>query len=112
MKRDIGDGLPMPRYMILALNGPTAAGESETEYNRWYDEVHLPELLAVDAVVSARRFRTVQSNTPYPYVATYEIETDDLAAVMAAMTSAMGQFPPEFDKANSANIVAVEITAA
>ncbi|WP_138921327.1 DUF4286 family protein [Novosphingobium pentaromativorans] len=100
----------MARYMILALNGPTQGDAAEAAFNRWYDETHLPELRAVEGIVSARRFRTLHGNTPYPYFAAYEVETDDLDAFMKTMMTSMGPFPPEFDKANSGNIVAMEIT--
>lgn len=100
----------MARYMILALNGPTDGSEAEAAFNRWYDEVHLPELRSVEGIVSTRRFKVMHSNTAWPYAAAYEVETDDLPATMAAMTAAMGSFPPEFDQAASANLVAIDIT--
>jgi hypothetical protein len=42
------------------------------EYHRWHDEVHLPEMLAVDGFVSARRFDTDGDS----FITLYEIDTD------------------------------------
>lgn len=100
----------MARYMVLALTGAKGGEDAEERFNTWYDETHLPELLAVDGVISARRFRVLQGSLPQPYAAAYEIETDDLPAVMKEMQGAMSEFPPEFDRDLSANLVAVEIT--
>jgi len=46
--------------MLLALNGPVAGEGKEEAYNKWYDEVHVPDLKAIAGVVSARRFKVMQ----------------------------------------------------
>ena len=46
----------MPRYLMLALNGPTAGEGDEEAFNKWYDEVHLPDFKAIDAIQVARRY--------------------------------------------------------
>ena len=96
----------MPKYLIVALNGPKD-GQEET-YNSWYNEVHVPDLLAVPGVVKARRYKTLHSNTKWPYVATYELETDDLQGTLAGMARAR-PFDPSFDRDNSGNVIAIEI---
>jgi hypothetical protein len=63
--------------------------DREREYNTWYDQVHLPELLALDGIVSARRLRPVDGEGPY--VAIYEIEGDDLQAILDNMIANAGQ---------------------
>ncbi len=97
----------MAKYLVLALNGPSE-GQDEA-YNRWYDEVHLPELLAVPGIVKATRYKIVQSNQPWPYVAAYEIETDDLKATLGAMQAGMGPFPDSFQRDGSGNILAMAL---
>ncbi|TZG27380.1 DUF4286 family protein [Sphingomonas montanisoli] len=96
----------MARYILLAMNGPTSPGE-DAAYNEWYNGTHVPDLLACEAVKSARRFKVVQQKgLNNPYVAAYDIETDDLAATLAQLP------PPDvpyFDLANSAHILAIEI---
>ena len=98
----------MARYILLAMNGPTSPGE-DAAYNAWYDEVHVPDLLACPAVKSARRFKAVQQKgLNNPYVALYEIETDDLQAVLAQLPA---PDVPFFDRSCSTSIVAIEMEA-
>jgi hypothetical protein len=95
--------------MLLALNGPTPDGD-EAVYNDWYDNVHVPDLEALDGVLSARRFKVLQGNgTSHPYLAAYEIETDDLGAVMNDMTNKLRPFDPNFDRSTSNFILAQAI---
>lgn len=105
----------MPRYLVLALNGPTLGEGDEEEYNRWYDEVHLPDLAAVDGILAARRYKVLRSNYPEeqatPYFAAYEIETDDLEKVFADMSTNPRPFSPVLDLSRSKNIVAIELNA-
>lgn len=96
----------MPRYLLLALNGPTAGEGDEETYNAWYRDIHLPDLLALDGIKSAERFKVVQSNTEWPYVAAYEIETDDLPRLLQDMTDKPQPFSPTFDRSKSAFVLA------
>lgn len=98
----------MTKYLLLALNGPTSP-EGEPAYNRWYDEIHVPDLLEVPGVTSAQRFKVVQGNVSWPYVAAYEIETDDLAEVLRVMETQPRPFDPSFDRSNSGHILAIAI---
>jgi hypothetical protein len=100
----------MARYVLIANNGPTDGEDDDADYNRWYDEVHVPDLLAVPGIHTARRFRVVMSRQDVPpYVALYEIETDDIDAVMAHMGSSIRPFPPTFDGEHSGFMVAVAL---
>jgi len=65
----------------------------EAEFNRWYSDQHLPDLMAVPGgFTAARRFRLAPeqrtgSKSPFPYMALYEIRGDiqeTFAAVDAA----------------------------
>ena len=78
----------MAKGIILVESYPSSP-EREQEYNTWYDEVHLGELMALDGFVSARRLRPVDGNGPY--VAIYEIEGDDLQAILNGMFSNAGR---------------------
>lgn len=72
--------------------------EHESEFNRWYDDVHLADLLRIPGVVSAKRARLsliqmtmagtelqlcdpARIGAKYSYLACYSIETDDIGAV-------------------------------
>ncbi len=98
----------MAKYLLLAMNGPTEPA-LETTYNRWYDEVHLPDLLEVPGVTSARRFKVIQGNVPWPYVAAYEIETDDLRGVLEVMEHQPRPFDPSLDRSNSGHILGIAL---
>jgi hypothetical protein len=57
----------------------------DDEFNRWYDEVHLPEVLALDAFTGATRHRVTDAQM-YPdqshrYLAIYEFEGDPQDAI-------------------------------
>ncbi|MGA7053190.1 MAG: hypothetical protein WBZ37_18360 [Mycobacterium sp.] len=78
----------MARGIILVESWPSSP-EREQEYNTWYDEIHLPELVALHGFVSARRLRPVDGDGPY--VALYEIEGDNLQAVLDNMIANAGQ---------------------
>jgi len=47
----------------------------EDEFNRWYDEEHVPEKLAAPGFSSARRFK--HFTIPHRYLAIYEVEDGD-----------------------------------
>jgi hypothetical protein len=56
-------------FYVVGMNAPTGA---EEEFNRWYDEEHLPRLAAVPGVLAARRYRTWSG--PRTYLAIYHVE--------------------------------------
>jgi hypothetical protein len=78
----------MAKGVMLVETRPSSP-DREQEYNTWYDEVHIPELLALDGIVGARRLRPVDGDGPY--VAIYEIEGDDLQAILDNMTANAGR---------------------
>ena len=103
----------MPRFLLLALNGPTGGEGDEEALNRWYEEVHLPDFKAIPHVKSARRYKVMRASIPGleeapPYVAAYEIEADDWAQVSEHLQK-MRPFDPTLDRSRSGNIMAVQI---
>ncbi|MGE0039518.1 MAG: DUF4286 family protein [Xanthobacteraceae bacterium] len=48
----------------------------EDEFNRWYEEEHLPERMAVPGFINARRFRCIEGGPRY--LALYDLETPDV----------------------------------
>jgi hypothetical protein len=78
----------MAKGLILVESRPSSPDRVQ-EYNTWYDEIHLPELVALDGIVSARRLRPVDGDGPY--VALYEIEGDNLQAVLDNMIANAGK---------------------
>lgn len=82
---------PMQTYCYLVFSNPTDGQESE--YNRWYDAQHVPDVLSVPGFVSAERFR-INDVQMYPgvkvamprYLVSYIIRTSDVDAVMKEVT--------------------------
>ena len=75
----------MPRGVYIVFTNP-ASPELEDEYNRFYAEVHIPELLGRPGFHGARRFRLAESAqqpvgaiADYSYVTIYDVDIDELA---------------------------------
>ena len=52
----------MPKAIMLVQSKPWHP-DREDEYNDWYSNTHIPEVCAVDGIVSARRYKA-NSATP------------------------------------------------
>jgi len=79
----------MARHILLVLSNATVGRDDE--FNDWYTDEHLRDVLSVDGFVAAQRFRLsdaqLQPDRPAPhrYLAVYEIEADDVAAPLQAL---------------------------
>lgn len=90
----------MPRSVMVVFSNPADAAQ-ESEYNRWYTEKHITDVVgSVPGIVKATRYkvdRSVGSATgapgnPCSYLAIYEIEgetPDALKAVSLALSAAI-----------------------
>jgi hypothetical protein len=65
----------MPNRTILVTSVDIEPAASE-EFNRWYEERHLPDILACPGFVSCTRFECVGEREPR-YLAIYELESED-----------------------------------
>ena len=107
----------MARHHLLAFTNPIT--KHKNEFNRWYDERHVPDLLAVPGFVSAQRFAltdaTGQGRPGWTYLALYELETDDPDGLMTEVRSRLGteQMPVSdtLDPTTPAGLVATALTA-
>jgi antibiotic biosynthesis monooxygenase (ABM) superfamily enzyme len=52
------------------------AGEHEAAFNRWYNEIHIPELMTLPGFISAERFRQVGEGMRY--LALYRLRDVDV----------------------------------
>lgn len=77
----------MGHYKLLVLSDPL--DERHDEYNDWYDRVHLPDVLKVDGIVAAQRFR-LKGGGRWRYCAIYEIESDDPEKIVAELQGRAG----------------------
>jgi hypothetical protein len=80
----------MPRFAYVIFS--RAVQGQEAEYNRWYTEQHVGDVLRVPGVLAAQRFRLAQAdkNAPGPYLAVYEIESNDVQQTLAQIASRAG----------------------
>jgi hypothetical protein len=60
------------RYLHVPLVDFSAKGAIEDDFNRWYDQTHVPQLVAT-GLGHARRFRVARD--AWQYAATYEIDS-------------------------------------
>ena len=99
----------MTRYLCLAFSDCKDPAR-EKEFNDWYSNVHIPDMLEVPGMISATRWvgSEKKGNVQRQYLAMYELETDNLAEFDAAVmargkrTVQEGRFSdlPVFDPPN------------
>jgi hypothetical protein len=80
------------KYLVAILSEPTAG--QETEYNEYYENLHLDEVLQTTGFTSARRFRLAAEAggvCPLPYLAVYETTGDDAESVLKRINDTRGQ---------------------
>jgi hypothetical protein len=80
----------MPQAVLLSFTGVSDPAR-ETEFDEWYDNVHLVEVCGTPGIISARRFRASSVQRPGlvgelpTYLTMYEFDTDDVQATMDAL---------------------------
>ena len=87
----------MPRYLLVVLSNPVDGKESE--FYDWYDNSHLPELLALPGVLSAKRFTLADdsySKSDHQCLVVYELDFESPEVAWAAFDEgrAQGQIDP------------------
>lgn len=75
----------MARSLWLVISRCSDSSREE-EYNRWYDEVHLPDMLDYPEVVAAQRWLRVgppsAGEPAKEYLTLYELDSDDPRGVL------------------------------
>jgi hypothetical protein len=81
----------MSKHNLVVFSNPVEG--QEDEYNDWYTNTHLHDVIKIPGFIAAQRFvlsdEQMQSETPYRYMAVYEIETDDLKDTLSALGQAI-----------------------
>jgi hypothetical protein len=72
---------------ILIVESRPSSPDRVDEYNDWYNDTHLPEVVALPGFVSAQRYAPADDG---PFVAVYEIDSDDPGAVVGSLGEAVG----------------------
>jgi hypothetical protein len=91
-----------PRSILMVYTEP-ATDELEDEFNRWYSEEHLPDVVSVPGFTAATRYRLTDLNVgrqfkpwivPRRYLAIYELEVEGPEAVAEAGRALRGRPNP------------------
>lgn len=82
----------MAQGLYVAFTHPRD-DDSEDEFNRWYTDHHLPEILAVEGVTSAKRYKSTDPKSTHRYMATYTLD-GDLPEIVARIHAGTGDRTP------------------
>ena len=70
---------------ILAVETNCTDPSREKEFNEWYDNIHLQDILQSPGMLSATRYKnSLAGEGRGEYLALYEMETEDMQQTMAA----------------------------
>jgi hypothetical protein len=83
----------MKHFKLVVLSNP--AEGREDEYNDWYTNTHLADVLRVPGIVRAQRLRRTEqqrdaSPQPWKYLAIYECEAPDVQLVIDGLRARSG----------------------
>jgi hypothetical protein len=84
---------------VLLVESPPESSQLVDGYNRWHDDVHIPEMLTIDGFRSARRWRAEDGET---FITLYEIDAD--------VDTAKASLRAAFQSGRMSKPVAVEVT--
>jgi hypothetical protein len=71
---------------LLTVESNCADPSREGEFNKWYDTIHLADMLETPGVVGASRYENSNpAEGQGKFLAMYEIETENLEQTMAAV---------------------------
>ncbi len=76
------------KHVVVVLTEPTAGREDE--YNAYYENQHLDDVLATTGWSSAQRFKLTSQQgmaCPLPYLAFYEVEADDPQTILETLNA-------------------------
>lgn len=83
----------MSRHALLLVTTNPVSPDKEQEFNTWYNETHIPEIVErIPGITGARRYEAASSNAAVPdhrYLAIYEIDDPDPTAVAAQLAEAV-----------------------
>ena len=77
---------------LLVVESNCADAAREAEFNEWYDKTHLPDVLETSGFIRATRYENDEPpEGEAKFLATYEIETDDIDAFIKAHNDNMAK---------------------
>ncbi len=102
----------MTTYVMVVQSHAPNPEVDATEYDAWYEHIHIPEVLQLPEFVSAQRFKVaalVSGELVHSYLTHYEIEADSAEAARDALVGAAvsGKFNMLKDLDTSTMVTAV-----
>ncbi len=91
----------MKKTIFVVKTNPVKG--KENEYNDWYSNVHLKEVLTIKGFKSAQRFKLTKAqqldDQPFKYMAIYEIENENVEGTIQRLGEAAStlNIEPVFD---------------
>ncbi len=80
----------MGKHILVVMTNPTEG--KEDEFNDWYSNTHVQEVVAIPGFVSAQRFKLsadqAGGSNEFKYLAIYEIEAESAGAALQALKEA------------------------
>ncbi len=81
----------MGKFILVVQSNATTGADDE--YNDWYNNTHLGEVLQINGFTAAQRFAAkgdpIAGSSSHRYLAIYEMETDDPQAALDALGAAV-----------------------
>ena len=83
----------MAKFKLIAFNNPVEGREDE--YNDWYSNTHLADVLRVPGFLTGQRFRLASAQKPgseqrWKYAAVYDCEADSAQDLLDALAARLG----------------------
>ena len=96
----------MAKHIFLVLSN--AQDGADEQFNRWYTETHLGDIVALPGYSAAQRFKLSETQLtpgelPYRYLAIYEVDAEDVGSAVEAMRSGAGRMviDPALDRSRT-----------
>ena len=63
---------------ILLLVKTVISNQYAQEFNEWYHDIHIPDVVKVSGCTQARRFKAIESEDKFIYMAAYEFADKEI----------------------------------
>ncbi|MGQ9572870.1 MAG: DUF4286 family protein [Dehalococcoidia bacterium] len=82
----------MTKTIVLVFTN-CADPAREEEFNQWYNNTHVPDVLEVPGFVACTRYEVIGNLGPGQgkFLAVYEVESDDIPSSMATLQQRVGE---------------------
>jgi hypothetical protein len=96
----------MAKHILVVLSN--AQDGTDEQFNRWYTETHLGDILTLPGYSAAQRFKLSETqmaagDPPYRYLAIYEVDAEDVASAAEVLRANSGRMviDPALDRSRT-----------